>query len=191
MESIYYIGLDVHKKTIAYCIKTANGTKVRQGVVAAERKALGQWLTELPGPWLGALEATIFTGWIYDFLKPHAVELKVAHAEMLKAITAAKKKNDQADAEKLADLLRVNLLPECTMMSTELRELRRILRYRVISGVISGDTIPIFFAKENQAGSPLQNNLTNRYYVPRYQCPQIPMNRGRHGEDIFADKKDH
>jgi transposase len=130
MESIYYIGLDVHKKTIAYCIKTANGTKVRQGVVAAERKALGQWLTELPGPWLGALEATIFTGWIYDFLKPHAVELKVAHPEMLKAITAAKKKNDQADAEKLADLLRVNLLPECTMMSTELRELRRILRYR-------------------------------------------------------------
>lgn len=130
MESIYYIGLDVHKKTIAYCIKTANGTKVRQGVVAAERKALGQWLTELPGSWLGALEATIFTGWIYDFLKPHAVELKVAHPEMLKAITAAKKKNDQADAEKLADLLRVDLLPECTMMSTELRELRRILRYR-------------------------------------------------------------
>ena len=130
MESIYYIGLDVHKKTIAYCIKTASGTKVRQGVVAAERKSLGQWLIELPGPWLGALEATIFTGWIYDFLKPHAVELKVAHPEMLKAITAAKKKNDQADAEKLADLLRVNLLPECTMMSTELRELRRILRYR-------------------------------------------------------------
>jgi transposase len=79
---------------------------------------------------MGALEATIFTGWIYDFLKPHAVELKVAHPEMLKAITAAKKKNDRADAEKLADLLRVNLLPECTMMSEELRELRRILRYR-------------------------------------------------------------
>ena len=76
------------------------------------------------------MEATLFTGWIYDFLKPHAVELKVAHPEMLKAITAAKKKNDRADAEKLADLLRVNLLPECFMMSEELRELRRILRYR-------------------------------------------------------------
>jgi transposase len=130
MKSIYYIGLDVHKKTIAYCIKTADGTKVRQGVVAANREALREWLSELPGSWMGALEATIFTGWIYDFLKPHAVELKVAHPEMLKAITAAKKKNDRADAEKLADLLRVNLLPECTMMSTELRELRRILRYR-------------------------------------------------------------
>lgn len=49
---------------------------------------------------------------------------------MLKAITAAKKKNDRADAEKIADLLRVNLLPECHMLSEEIRELRRILRYR-------------------------------------------------------------
>ncbi|MDT8335096.1 MAG: hypothetical protein RQ753_05320 [Desulfurivibrionaceae bacterium] len=40
MKSIYYIGLDVHKKTIAYCIKTADGTNLRQGVVAAERQAL-------------------------------------------------------------------------------------------------------------------------------------------------------
>jgi len=85
---------------------------------------------ELPGPWYGAMEATLFTGWIYDFLKPHAIELKVAHPAMLKAITAAKKKNDQADAEKIADLLRVNLLPECHMMPEELRELRRVLRYR-------------------------------------------------------------
>jgi transposase len=76
------------------------------------------------------MEATIFTGWVYDFLKPHAVALKVAHPEMLKAITAAKKKNDRADAEKIADLLRVNLLPECHMLSEEIRELRRVLRYR-------------------------------------------------------------
>ena len=130
MESIHYIGLDVHKKTIAYCIKTVDGRTVQHGTVRSERQALREWQAEIPGPWMGAMEATLFTGWIYDFLKPYAVELKVAHPEMLKAITAAKKKNDRADAEKLADLLRVNLLPECTMMSEELRELRRILRYR-------------------------------------------------------------
>lgn len=130
MNVIYYIGLDIHKKTIAYCVKRVDGELVRQGTVCAERKALQMWLTELPGPWYGAMEATIFTGWVYDFLKPHAVELKVAHPAMLKAITAAKKKNDRSDAEKIADLLRVNLLPECHMMSEELRELRRILRYR-------------------------------------------------------------
>ncbi len=58
------------------------------------------------------MEATIFTGRVYGFLASFAAELKVAHPEMLKAITTAKKKNDRADAAMIADLLRVNLLPE-------------------------------------------------------------------------------
>jgi transposase len=122
--------LDVLKKTIAYCIKTVTGKIACQGMVNAERRALQQWLVDLPGSWVGAMEATMFTGWIYDFLRLYAVELKVAHPAMLKAITATKKKNDRADAEKLADLLLVNLLPECTMMPEDLRELQRILGYR-------------------------------------------------------------
>src|SRR5262249_56551955 len=80
-------------------------------------------------PWWGAMEATLFTGWIYDHLKPWAQELKVAHPAMLKAIAAAKKKNDQLDARKIADLLRCDLLPECYMAPSAMRELRRVLRY--------------------------------------------------------------
>ena len=72
----------------------------------------------------------MFTGWIYDFLLPSATELKVAHPAMLKAITAAKNKNDRDDAEKISDLLRCNLLPECYMAPEGVRELRRILRFR-------------------------------------------------------------
>ena len=130
MEKAYYIGLDIHKKIISYCIKLQDGTIYRQGTVISERKALRQWLSEIPGVWKGAMEATMFSGWIYDLLKPHALELKVAHPQMLKAITVAKKKNDRADSERIADLLRVNLLPECYMASEDIRELRRILRYR-------------------------------------------------------------
>jgi len=78
-----------------------------------------------PRPWIGAMEATLFTGWIYDSLKPLAQELKVAHPAMLKAITAAKKKNDQVDARTIADLLRCNLLPECYMAPSAIRDLRR------------------------------------------------------------------
>lgn len=130
MSAYYYIGLDIHKRTISYCMKAIDGTLIGQGKVDADRKSLGEWAKGLPGPWVGAMEATIFTGWVYDFLKPRAMALKVAHPEMLKAITAAKKKNDRADAEKIADLLRVNLLPECHMLSEEIRELRRVLRYR-------------------------------------------------------------
>ena len=72
---------------------------------------MGEWAVSLEHPWNGAMEATLFTGWIYDFLKPYARELKVAHPAMLKAISASKKKNDRDDAERIADLLRCDLLP--------------------------------------------------------------------------------
>lgn len=128
--SMHYIGLDIHKKIIAYCIKTDNGTLHGNGVIPATRSALEEWMKQLPKPWMVAMEATMFTGWIYDFIKPYADEIKVAHPEMLKAITAAKKKNDLSDAQKICDLLRVDLLPECYMAPSEFRELRRMLRYR-------------------------------------------------------------
>ena len=67
---------------------------------------------------------------IYDHLRPHASEVKVAHPLMLRAIAAAKKKNDKVDASKIADCLRCDFLPECYMASTEIRDRRRTLRYR-------------------------------------------------------------
>jgi hypothetical protein len=45
------------------------------------------------------MEATIFTGWIYDHLLPHAEKVKVAHPLMLRAIAVAKRKNDTTDAQ--------------------------------------------------------------------------------------------
>jgi transposase len=88
---------------------------------------LDRWLNTLPQPWSAAMEATLFSGWIHDHLKPHAAELKVAHPLMLRAIAAAKKKNDRIDARKICDCLRCDSLPEC-YMATEIRERRRTLR---------------------------------------------------------------
>ena len=110
---MYYIGLDVHKKTISYCVKDASGQVHREGKVGVTRWELDDWMNTLPQPWTVAMEATIFTGWIYDHLLPHAQQVKVAHPLMLRAIAAAKKKNDRIDAGKIADCLingeRVNL----------------------------------------------------------------------------------
>src|SRR5258706_16270666 len=68
--------------------------------------------------WIMAMEATIFTGWIYDHLLPHAEQVKVAHPLMLRAIALAKKKNDRIDAGKIADCLRCDFLSECHMAET-------------------------------------------------------------------------
>jgi len=127
---MYYIGLDVHKKTISYCVKDASGQVHQEGKVGATRWELDDWMNTLPQPWTVAMEATIFTGWIYDHLLPHAQQVKVAHPLMLRAIAAAKKKNDRIDAGKIADCLRCDFLPECHMASTAIRDRRRTLRYR-------------------------------------------------------------
>ncbi len=127
---MYYIGLDVHKKTISYCVKDAAGQVHQEGKIGATRRDLDNWIKTLPQPRMMAMEATIFTGWIYDYLLPHAENVKVAHPLMLRAIAAAKKKNDRIDAGKIADCLRCDFLPECHMASTEVRDRRRTLRYR-------------------------------------------------------------
>jgi len=130
MNITHYIGFDVHKKWIFYCVKTVAGLVIAAGKIAAQRPAVRAWAREQAQPWMGGLEATLFSGWIYDELKPYATELKVAHPLMLKAIGASKKKNDRLDARMIADLLRCDLFPECYMAPSWLRELRRMLRYR-------------------------------------------------------------
>src|SRR3982074_2206632 len=130
MQTMYYIGLDVHKRTISYCVKDGGGTIHAERSVPSTRFDLDRWMKMLPQPWSAAMEATMFTGWIYDHLKPHAAAPKVAHPLMLRAIAAAKKKNDRIDANKICDCLRCDFLPECYMASTAIRERRRTLRYR-------------------------------------------------------------
>lgn len=130
MQTMYYIGLDVHKRIISYCVKDGSGKIHAEGKIPATRFDLDRWMKTLPQPWTAAMEATLFTGWIYDQLKPHAAAVKVAHPLMLRAIAVAKKKNDRIDASKICDCLRCDFLPECYMASTAIRERRRTLRYR-------------------------------------------------------------
>ena len=70
MQSMYYIGLDVHKKTISYCVKDVSGQIHAEGTIPATRLDLDRWMKTLPQPWTAAMEATVFTGWIYDHCCP-------------------------------------------------------------------------------------------------------------------------
>jgi transposase len=100
------------------------------------------------------MEATRFAGWIYDHLLPHAAHLKVAHPLMLRAIAMAKKQNDCIDAGKIADCLRCNFLPECSMASTAIREKRCTLRYR---NLLVRDAVQL---KNKIAGLPLESGVS-------------------------------
>ncbi len=59
MNAIHYIGLDVHKKTVGFCVKTAAGQIVEEGALEAERTVLRRWAAARKRAWHNAMEATI------------------------------------------------------------------------------------------------------------------------------------
>jgi transposase len=129
-QPYHYIGLDIHKRTVSFCEKRADGKTVDSGVFPARREGLINWAQSREHAWMGGMESTLFTGYVYDVLTPYSVELQVGHPLQLKAISSSKHKSDKLDAEMLANLLRADLFPKCYMASPLVRELKRVLRFR-------------------------------------------------------------
>ena len=128
----YYVGLDVHRKSISFCVKRADGAIVREGKIEATREALTEWARIFDGPWCCGLEATICSHWIYEHLKQYAAQVQMGNPAKRKAISASKRKNDSLDARTLADLLRCHLFPDCYVPPPEYQALRCYLRERAL-----------------------------------------------------------
>jgi len=127
---VYYVGMDVHKESISYCVKLADGTVVEEGKIPSTRAALSAWAEKLPRPFVAGLEATLFSHWIYYRLEACGQEVKMGHPARMKAISSGKKKNDRLDAAVMANLLRANLFPAIHVVPQWCAELREVLRYR-------------------------------------------------------------
>src|SRR5437763_9426599 len=89
-------------------------------------------LAEIDGECRIALEATYGWEWLADVLLDAGYELHLAHPLRTKAIASARVKTDAVDARTLAHLLRTDLLPEAYVAPRELRELRELLRHRIV-----------------------------------------------------------
>jgi hypothetical protein len=97
----------------------------------AQRTVLRRWAEgRRKQAWHGAMEATLFSAWIYDTLKPYAQQLSMGHPARMKAITAGKKKSDPSMHVRLPICCVATCLPTCYVLPPQLRDLRRLLRYR-------------------------------------------------------------
>src|ERR1022692_4386554 len=56
MNNMHYVGLDIHKKTISYCVRQSDGTILQENTIAATRPALETWMRQLPQPWTAGME---------------------------------------------------------------------------------------------------------------------------------------
>jgi hypothetical protein len=76
-QGTYVLRRTGYSQENSYCVKDVSGRIHQEGKIGATRRELDAWMQTLPQPWTVAMEATIFTGWVYDHLLPHAKEVKV------------------------------------------------------------------------------------------------------------------
>ncbi len=125
-----YIGMDVHKGQWSICVLKESGE------VQARRQLIGPWkqcirqVASIKGPKSVVFEASCGMGWLYERLTEVCERVVVADPGRLASSYAIKRKNDKMDAEKLAKLLLLGLVPEVYVASAETRAWRALIEYR-------------------------------------------------------------
>jgi len=126
-----YVGLDVHKDVVEYCILDTEGKKLDGGNFICEQSALVNFAKKVLS--LNdqvALETTTSTWTVVDILEPFVDKIVVSNPLKTKIIAEAKVKTDKVDAMILAQLLRCDFLPAVWIPDKKTRELRRISSFR-------------------------------------------------------------
>jgi transposase len=126
-----YVGLDIHKDVVEYCILDAAGKKIDGGRIVCEQSVLQRFAMQTLSPKDHiALEATANTWSVVDILEPHVAKIVVGNSMKTKAIAEAKVKTDKIDAMILAQLLRCDFLPTVWIPDAKTRVLRRLSSFR-------------------------------------------------------------
>jgi len=109
MNSIKYVGLDVHRDTISVAVLNSEGKLVMQSIMATRASAILDFLHGLRGTLHVTFEEGTHSGWLYDLLGRRVAQVVVCNPRK-NALLKAGSKSDAIDARKLAELLRAGLL---------------------------------------------------------------------------------
>jgi transposase len=128
---MYYSGIDLHSDNCYITTLDDNGSVVKRQRIENDNERVLDYFHSLPGSHQAVVESTTGWYWLNDLLGDNGIELILAHAKYLKAISYAKVKTDKVDSQTLAILLRQGLIPRAHKISRELRGLRDTMRIRL------------------------------------------------------------
>jgi transposase len=129
-----YVGIDAHKRDCHATVLNDQGEVVSTARFPSNLGALSAWAKALPPGCVLALEASTVAKRIYWRLQEMGLDVRMAHPLEVRRKAGTKRKTDAIDSFELADLLRMNRLPEAYVPSPELNERRQLIRYRIDLG---------------------------------------------------------
>ncbi|MGH9356265.1 MAG: IS110 family transposase [Terriglobia bacterium] len=109
MNSVKYVGLDVHLSTISVAVLDGEGKLVMQSVLATRAAAVLDFIHGLRGTLQLTLEEGTYSAWLYGLLVRQVARVVVCNPRK-NALLKGGNKSDTIDARKLAELLRAGLL---------------------------------------------------------------------------------
>src|SRR5664279_2155022 len=127
MDSIKYIGMDVHKEAISIAVMTSNGKLVMESIIETKAITVVQFMQGLRGDLHVTFEEGTWATWLYDLLKPHVTKIVVCNPRR-NALLKEGSKSDRIDARKLADLLYLNKLQPVYHGEHGVRTLKKLVR---------------------------------------------------------------
>ncbi len=129
---MFYVGLDVHVRSIVGCILNADGKQVKEFSLKGDVSLLLAELQHVKGKLRVCYEASCGYGHLFDRLAklPNVERIAVAHPGQLRLIFRSKKKNDRVDAAKLAKLLFLDQVPEVHVPNLDVRAWRAVIEFR-------------------------------------------------------------
>ena len=122
-----YVGLDVHKRQITYCILDRDGATLREGEIELTRELLTKFAsTQLRPTDHVVLESTTNCWAVVEILQKHVSHVVVSNPMATKAIAQSKIKTDKVDAKVLAQLLRCDFVPTVWQPDADTRLRRQV-----------------------------------------------------------------
>jgi transposase len=159
-----HVGVDLDKRSSQIAIVAADG-EISQQRLANDAVRLTKFFAQLPPQTPVAIEASGTWWWFVDLLEQLGHRPVLSNPKQTKAIAAARLKNDRVDAERLALLLRGDLLPMVWIPPTALREARELIRHRIqlssLRGIIR-NRLHAMLARRNLRPTSGKSWLTQR-----------------------------
>jgi transposase len=109
MNSVRYIGLDVHRDTISAAVLNERGRLIQQSVLMTRAAAILDFIGGVRGTVKVTFEEGTHSAWLYDLLSRRVDKLVVCNPRK-NALLKSGNKGDAIDARKLAELLRADML---------------------------------------------------------------------------------